>query len=208
MAPMTRSLIRVALLGALSSFVAHSALAQMDPNMAPGNTPSAKGARANATPRVAPQAAALPGSKSEKFPAAPAERAATEMGPNEALFDSINRGDLKAARDAIGRGAELDSQNILGMTPMELSVDLGRNDISFLLLSLRGADSAKTARTADKGSAKAAAAKPTAPAKPASQPAAQIAKAPMPAAPTPPRQFASDGGAPIPNAGFLGFNAR
>ena len=30
--------------------------------------------------------------------------------------------------------------NILGMTPMELSVDLGRNDISFLLLSMRGAD--------------------------------------------------------------------
>jgi hypothetical protein len=207
MPPMTHSLIRVALLGALSSFVAHSALAQMDPNMMPGNTPSAKGVRANDTPRVAPQAAALPGSKTEKFPAAPAERTASEMGPNEALFDAINRGDLKAARDAVGRGAELGSQNVLGMTPMELSVDLGRNDISFLLLSLRGADSADSARTADKGSAKAAA-KPTATAKPVSKPAAQIAKAPMPAAPATPRQFASDGGAPIPNTGFLGFNAR
>lgn len=206
---MNHSLIRMALLGALSSFVAHSALAQMDPNMIPGNTASAKGVRANDTARVAPQAAALPGSKSEKFPAAPAERAATEMGPNEALFDAINRGDLKAARDAIGRGAELDSQNILGMTPMDLSVDLGRNDISFLLLSLRGADSAKSNRTAGKEPTQAAA-KPTATTKPASQPAARIAKtvAVAPVAPAPPRQFASDGGAPIPNAGFLGFNAR
>ena len=59
------------------------------------------------------------------------------MSPNDALFDAINRGDIAAARDALSRGAELDAHNLLGMTPMELSVDLGRNDISFLLLSYR-----------------------------------------------------------------------
>ena len=62
------------------------------------------------------------------------------MEPTDALFDAINRGDIGSARDAISRGADLHGQNILGMTPMELSVDLGRNDISFLLLSMRGAD--------------------------------------------------------------------
>ena len=47
------------------------------------------------------------------------------MEPNDALFDAINRGDIAAARDAISRGADLGARNILGMTPMELSVDLG-----------------------------------------------------------------------------------
>jgi hypothetical protein len=204
---MTRTLIlRTALIGALSSFVAHGALAQMDPNLAPGNTPTAKGVRAASEPRVAPQASGLPGSKIEKFPAAPAERLATDMGPNEALFDSINRGDLKAARDAIARGAELDSRNILGMSPMELSVDLGRNDISFLLLSIRGSDRS-SGRSAGKESAQTAA--KTAPAaRPAAKPVVRPVKAVAPVVPAPSRQFASDGGAPIPNAGFLGFDAR
>ena len=66
------------------------------------------------------------------------------MEPTEALFDAINRGDIAAARDAISRGAELNGHNILGMTPMELSVDLGRNDISFLLLSMRGTDNGRS----------------------------------------------------------------
>jgi hypothetical protein len=206
MAAMTRSLIRVALLGALSSCLAHGALAQMNPDLAPGNTATAKGVRANGTPQTVPQAPALPGSKTEKFPAAPAERTASEMGPNEALFDAINRGDLQAARDAIGRGAELGSHNVLGMTPMELSVDLGRNDISFLLLSMRGAEGGKSADMAGKGSVRAAAKSATT-AKPASKPV-PVAKTAAPVVPAPQRQFASDGGAPIPNAGFLGFDAR
>ena len=60
------------------------------------------------------------------------------MEPTEALFDAINRGDIGTARDAISRGADLHGHNVLGMTPLELSVDLGRNDISFMLLSMRG----------------------------------------------------------------------
>ena len=38
------------------------------------------------------------------------------------------------------RGADFDATNVLGLTPIDLSVDLGRNDITMFLLSLRGAD--------------------------------------------------------------------
>src|SRR3954470_1592568 len=96
-------------------------------------------------PRVDPPAPplppALPGAKTNANAVAPANRIPTDMQPTEALFDSINRGDIAAARDAISRGADLGGRNLLGMTPMELSVDLGRNEISFLLLSMRGGDS-------------------------------------------------------------------
>jgi ankyrin repeat protein len=68
------------------------------------------------------------------------------MPPTDALFDAINRGDIAAARDALNRGADLNGVNVLGMTPMELSVDLGRNDISFLLLSMRGEDGGRGSR--------------------------------------------------------------
>ena len=50
----------------------------------------------------------------------------------------------RTARDAISRGADLQGHNILGMTPLELSVDLGRNDISFMLLSMRAADDGRS----------------------------------------------------------------
>jgi hypothetical protein len=68
------------------------------------------------------------------------------MEPTEALFDAINRGDIATARDAISRGADLHGHNVLGMTPLELSVDLGRNDISFMLLSMRAADDGRPAQ--------------------------------------------------------------
>lgn len=81
---------------------------------------------------------ALPGASSGAS-AAPPQHLPTDLSPNDALFDAIDRGDLAAAKDAISRGAELDAVNVLGMTPLEASVDQGRNDITFLLLSLRGA---------------------------------------------------------------------
>ena len=87
------------------------------------------------------QPPALPGATRSPAGAAPASKPPTDLSPNDALFDAINRGDIDVARDAIARGADLDARNLLGMTPMELSVDLGRNDISFLLLSYRGGGS-------------------------------------------------------------------
>ena len=153
------------------------------------------------TPVVQPPKPALPpglpGARSSATPA-PSEKSPADMEPTEALFDAINRGDIAAARDAISRGADLRGQNVLGMTPMELSVDLGRNDISFLLLSLRGDDGRRAPPLA--------AAKP--PAKPAAGKATKVSvPAQRTAAPQTPRLFANDGGTPVPSAGFLGFDS-
>ena len=135
---------------------------------------------------------------------APLTRAPTDMEPNEALFDAINRGDIATARDAISRGADLHGRNILGMTPLELSVDLGRNDISFMLLSMRAADDtrpaqsqrATTAKEDGKRPVRQAKKAPTRPPAPAATSAQQTA-----------RLFSGDGGTPNPDAGFLGFDS-
>lgn len=154
---------------------------------------------------VAP--AALPGAQSTGN-AAPATKSANDMSPNEALFDAINRGDIAAARDALSRGAELNGQNVLGMTPMELSVDLGRNDISFLLLSMRG-EAPRGGKTGNQGDAAALLSGKAPPAKGSDRKGApiKVAAAPAKAADRGPRLFANDGGAPVPAAGFLGFDA-
>ena len=96
-----------------------------------------------------PPPPALPGARVSKEMVAPPDRPPSDLQPNDALFDAINRGDIATARDAISRGADLNARNVLGMTPMELSVDLGRNDISFLLLSMRG--SGRRQRAAPRG---------------------------------------------------------
>ncbi len=149
--------------------------------------------------RAAPPPA-LPGAQSQGT-VAPATKAPSDMAPNEALFDAINRGDIAAARDALNRGAELNAQNILGMTPMELSVDLGRNDIAFLLRSMRG-DTPRRGSVASQSS--------PATTKSATGRAAERKPAPVKAAVNradqAPRLFANDGGAPVPAAGFLGFD--
>jgi len=174
---------------------------------APAGGADLAGRRKDATP-AAPTITppdAIPGAKA-RTPVVPANRAAGDLSPNDALFDAINRGDIASARDALNRGAELGAVNILGMTPMELSVDLGRNDISFLLLSMRGEDSSRGSRAVAQGKPpgqpvpkSVASAKPPAGAK-AVRPEPVAAK-PLPTA----KLFANDGGTPQPNAGFLGF---
>lgn len=143
-----------------------------------------------------PPPPAVPGSRVGKEVVAPPDRAAGDLQPNDALFDAINRGDLAATRDAINRGADLNAHNLLGMTPLDLSIDLGRNNISFLLLSLRpspvGHDLA--AATMAPGPTKIQRAERH----------QQQQKAPTSRHAT---RFASgDGGTPIPTAGFLGFD--
>ena len=154
-------------------------------------------------PKIAPPPA-LPGAQSRQDNAAPASRSPNDMEPTEALFDAINRGDIGTARDAISRGADLHGHNILGMTPLELSVDLGRNDISFLLLSMRAGDSGDRPPP-HAAPVKAAAAKVAKPA-PARPVVGKTAATQQPVSQNP-RLFADDGGAPNPNAGFLGFDA-
>lgn len=170
-----------------------------------------------ALPRPVPRPVGIPGSQVDHDTVAPADRPASEMRPTEALFDAINRGDITAARDAINRGADLHGHSILGFTPVELSVDLGRKDITFLLLSLRGMDGgserASRARAAGGPAAtpqseaqQARAAKLEAQrAEAARRAAARVAPTPGPVTQQNPRLFAGDGGAPVPDAGFLGF---
>ena len=168
------------------------------------------GGKADKAPRGPEPPPALPGSRAEPTAVAPAKGVPTDMPPTEALFDAINRGDLASARDAISRGADLQGTNVLGLTPLELSVDLGRNEISFLLLSLRGSSGFGASRPTD------AAPAPTPPPRAERVAAARAERAQRsqvaarPAAdkaPQAPRLFSGDGGAPNPQAGFLGFDA-
>jgi hypothetical protein len=185
---------------AVALLVAAPSLAQAQMFNQIGN--SGNSGKPTAPAPQAPPPPALPGAASTGA-AAPPSRPATDMEPTDALFDAINRGDIGAARDAISRGADLRGHNILGMTPMELSVDLGRNDISFLLLSMRGEDDSRgrqalSAQTTAKPPATRQA-KQVPP-----RPAARVAgSAPAQTA----RLFAGDGGTPNPNAGFLGFDS-
>lgn len=93
--------------------------------------------------RAAPPAA-IPGAGNDEDDG---EHANADMEPTAALFDAINRGSVSAAKESINRGADMYHRNILGQTPLEMSIDLNRNPITFLLLSLRSADE-QGARTA------------------------------------------------------------
>jgi hypothetical protein len=197
-------------LAAALALLAPAARAQGVPNASRGFQPPVKQKN---LPEYQPktQPPALPGTLNLS---GPAERTQLDLPPTESLFDAVNRGDIAAARDAINRGADLGGRNILGMTALDLSVDLARNDITFLLLSLRGgngptgpAPTAAAAAKAPPGKSATASAK-TAPAKAAPKVAtvAPARQAPPRQAPAP-QQFAGPGGAgtPNPQAGFLGF---
>ena len=182
----------------------------------PGGIAGQQPQQNKSTEQSAPDA--VPGARARTDSVVPLKGGTSDLAPTEALFDAINRGDILSARDAINRGADLDSTNLLGLTPIELSVDLGRNDISFLLLSLRGATGSAAASQQPLGAGGAGAAPSTAAER---QAAAKLARAnavaqarlkanPREAAKTAqtPVLFAGNGGAPIPTAGFLGFDHR
>lgn len=169
-----------------------------------GQAPAGMASRAGPPPP-----AGLPGAQSNPGTAAPSAKPPAMMDPTDALFDAINRGDIGAARDAVTRGADLGGHNLLGMTPIQLSVDLARNDITFLLLSNGGGQSASAGPS---GGGKTAAQLLSASAvsgKPVNRKAArsvQTVRATSPAPQQMPRLFAGNGGTPIPTAGFLGFD--
>jgi hypothetical protein len=221
-----RRIVLGALIPAGLLIAAHAAQAQgFNPSGLPGG-----GSAPPTAPRAAP-ADALPGARTDRERVTPAGRNATEMDPNDALFDSINRGDITTARDAIKRGADLHARNVLGMSPLDLSVDLGRNDITFLLLSLRGTIEDNRGRpplvaTAEtpqgrhgRGARGATLASvdlggPPPPTDSAvRQPPVPHGRAPATApvasknSPHVAQQFAGNGGTPVPQAGFLGFDS-
>ena len=136
---------------------------------------------------------AVPGTHAGSAPVADPEKPISEMTPNEALFDAINRGDLAFAQDAVRRGADLSARNVLGMSPLELSIDLDRDKITFLLLALRETDAAPRPRPVVKASARQVL--------PAAKPVAKPVAAVKPVSPANP-------GTPDPQAGFLGFSGR
>ncbi len=149
-----------------------------------------------------PPPPALPGSRAEPAAIAPATKAPVDMPPTEALFDAINRGDLPTAKDAVSRGADFRGRNVLGLTPLELSVDLGRNAITFYLLSLRGDTATEVPAEPSKTPVREVGRPEPRPRRQAALKAAEIA----PAAAQTARLFANDGGTPAPAAGFLGFD--
>lgn len=176
--------------------------AQIGGTSVPG--PVATPAKRNSQQQSAP--AALPGTVGGPAAPVPTNPAARSLSPDAALFDAIDRGDIAGARAAISRGASLSARNILGQTPLDVSVDLGRNDITFLLLSLRNAGQVNGAPPPVPAALPARPAQAPAPAKrttiaqpgrPARLPVLQV-----------PRLFAADGGTPAPAAGFLGYGTR
>ena len=187
----------------LSACTAAPALAQLG-NYGPRIMPTAP--QADNKQQLPP---GLPGARTSEAPVADAAKPASEMTPNDALFDAINRGDLATARDALNRGAQLSATNVLGLTPLDLSIDLGRDNITFLLLSMRGADripgsppsAVANAGAGTKGSGKTAAAAKPVPVK-APPPPKVVTKAP------PAARYADDAGTPNPSTGFLGFSGK
>lgn len=180
------------------------------------------GTEAVAQPAIRPQqqqlppetpAPALPGLAARPAPQPiPADPDAANLSPNAALFDAINRGDLAAARDAVGRGANLDARNAIGLTPIDAAVDQGRHEIAFYLLSARepagvggpppsgpGGLGAPPANLGAAGRGGAAIL--------AQQSQQRRGATPVQSAPRAPRLWANDGGSPIPQIGFLGFDA-
>ncbi len=154
-----------------------------------------------------PPPSALQGAKGGG-PLAPASVSPAAMDPTTALFDAINRNDVAAARDALSRGADLRGHNVLGMTPLQLSIDLGRNAITFALLSMHEAD-ASGAPPAGQPEARSGAPVATVLARAAPSPrAAPRASHPvLPRAPFRPAAMPlADGGTPAPGSGFMGFD--
>jgi hypothetical protein len=181
-----------------------------------------------------PSQAGLPGSR-RAMPVNKGAISSTLLSPNDALFDSIDRGDIVAARDAVARGADLSATNAVGQSPIDESVDLGRNDITFLLVTLLHAGGAEitdaqggpmasppanTLGLSSKDQHTAAA--PVAFfGSPAGTPSStrrknksgtSEASATTPLRNKPPRQvsqpaYADSSGAPVPSAGFVGFGA-
>jgi hypothetical protein len=212
MSDRVKSLLRVIALATLFAMLGASASwAQLGgPGLSGNGVGPAPDIAGQQAPKVAPKRPlppALPGAaKSDPSLVAPATKQASDMSPNDALFDAINRGDLSAARDAVNRGADMGSHNVLGMTPMDLAIDLSRNDILFMLLSERGADTSGRGPPQPSKGGKAILAAQKQPVVERTRVSASVKVAPPPQ-PRVAKLFSGDGGTPVPQSGFLGFDS-
>jgi hypothetical protein len=156
-----------------------------------GQAPQPRQDTPDLAPPALPGAAGTPG-----LAAAPAAAKAKTGDPTTDLFAAVNNNDYGAAQDAVSRGADINAQNALGETPLDLSIALNNNSITFMLLSARNEGGGSSA--------------PPAPVA-AGQPVSHSGK-PKPVAVklvTAPRNIApavgNNPGTPDPAAGFLGF---
>lgn len=130
----------------------------------------------------------------------------TSGDPTQQLFTAINNNDYRAAQDAVSRGADLRAVNQFNETPLDLSIALNRNDITFLLLGTRNELAAQGDNGSDVMGAPWTLGQTTKPAKNrqsrssnAIVPVRAEQKVVIPSGAT---------GTPDPQAGFLGFNPK
>jgi len=150
------------------------------------------------TPDIAP--AGLPGAGNAPVATGPNLQKPSIADPTQALFAAVNSGDYNAAQDAISRGANLYAQNPLGETPLDLSIALNRNSITFLILGARNEDGPPPAVAAGPMPAS------RTPADRAMPMAASVETAPPAASPAP--VMGNNPGTPNAAAGFLGFGPK
>jgi hypothetical protein len=179
----------------LLSLAAAPALAQMAPGLGTGPLGGGDMIGGNAprqsVPNIAP--AGVPGAVTTPLATGPSLQ--KDIGdPTTALFNAINKNDYGAAQGAVSRGANLNAQNPLGETPLDLSVALNRSAITFMLLAARN-------EAGDSPSA------PQAPSPHAARvPTVTISDHTRAPRPQPVPVMSNDPGTPDPAAGFLGFN--
>lgn len=187
---------------ALFALAGSPAHAQLNPATGDGG-PTSPQPHAPA-PDIAPPA--LPGAGDQPGLATVPQVAKPVSGdPTTALFAAVNSGNYSAAQDAISRGADPNAQNDLGETPLDLSIALNHNNITFMLLSARNEGGADASAGEDLSAVPQPAAAAAAPAGNASHHIYQAAAGPAPA-PPPRTTPGNDPGIPNPQAGFLGFS--
>jgi hypothetical protein len=174
-----------------------------------------------------PSVAGLPGAR----PTAVINKGAVSaalLSPNDELFDAIDRGDITAARDAVARGADLGATDAVGQTPIDASIALGRNNITFLLVTLLHAGgsqitdaqgpmampppntlglSAKDQKAATTPVSFFGTTAPTTERRHKARYASAQTTAELPPVPVSTPSYADSSGAPVPSAGFVGFGS-
>ncbi len=173
-----------------------SAQAQLSPG---GDLSAPKAAPENDTPLPLP--AAIPGAGDQRLQTTQSVAKQQSGDPTTELFTAINAGDYSSAQDAISRGADLNGQNALGETPIDLSVALNRNSITFMLLAAR--NDAGDDSTDDSASAAPAAGVAT---PHHAQPEQKSHAMPVKLMESPGALPGNDPGTPNSSAGFLGFS--
>ena len=175
------------------------------PASAQSSPPRATCSRPACSRKPMPRCPVAPGRarRRRSEPRSRSRRCETTTGdPTTQLFNAINSNDYNSAQDAISRGADLNGQNALGETPIDLSVSLNRNSITFMLLAARNASGDDPDATGPgPGSAT-----PVAKYSSKSAPAQSSAAVPIKLIENPNAAPGNNPGTPNPSAGFLGFD--